>query len=649
MSGSHPNAGSNKHNSVLSQTSTCAVKALTWLLALVKKHSQPAPGGEDKPGVAKTLADHTREIEQANQDLENQIAQRQVESDLNVLLTLSLENHSLADMLSNLLDYLTALPWLALTGAWAVYLRRTDDNGLALCYSSKCPEEWPLTFPVIPSTNCLCGIAPDLVASGVCAQSFKKLPDYPLLHHPHYGLPLLNNNAQAIGQLVLFAIPGSTPDPPLQTFLVAVANILVGVIQRKQAEESLCLERDRSNQYLANAGITFLILDAEGNVQFLNRKGCEVTGWAIANLLGRNWFSLFVPDRVRDEVQAFYKNLVTHGQKDVDYFYENPIINRAGQERLIAWHATLITRPDGTFESILASGEDITEQKRLQVQLLQAQKLESIGQLAAGVAHEINTPTQYVGDNIRFLQESFQDLSLVIKEFFLFIAAVKSGQIPAGMIAEIEETLKQADIAYLTEEIPKAVEQALEGVNRVATIVRAMKEFAHPDSAEIALTNINHAIESTVTISRNEWKYVADVETDFDADLPEISCLAGQFNQVILNMLVNAAHAIAEALGPSSNKKGTITIKTLAQGPWAIIQITDTGTGIPAEVLPKIFDPFFTTKKVGQGSGQGLAISHNVIVEKLKGKIDVATEWGKGTTFTLCLPLREIPAEVTLS
>ncbi|NTV52040.1 MAG: hypothetical protein HGA76_03370, partial [Candidatus Firestonebacteria bacterium] len=361
--------------------------------------------------------------------------------------------------------------------------------------------------------------------------------------------------------------------------------------------------------------------------------------------IGRDWFPDFLPDRIRGEVEGFFKNLVTHGKKDTDYFFENPVVNRSGQERLLAWHWTLLTEGDGALQAVLASGEDITQQKHLQSQLLQAQKLESIGQLASGIAHEINTPIQYVGDNLRFLSESFDDLSKVIQHFPALIESVKADRVTPGQIAETESLLAHADLAYLTAEIPKAVDQALEGVERVATIVRAMKEFAHPDTAEITPLNLNHAIESTITISRNEWKYVADLETDFDYSLPDVPCLPGEFNQVILNMLVNAAHTIADALGPEPDHKGTITVKTGREEGWAVIRISDTGMGIAPDVLPKVFSPFFTTKKVGRGSGQGLAICHNVIVEKLKGAIDVETELGKGTTFSIRLPMLETGAE----
>lgn len=273
------------------------------------------------------------------------------------------------------------------------------------------------------------------------------------------------------------------------------------------------------------------------------------------------------------------------------------------------------------------------------MQLVQARKLESIGQLAAGIAHEINTPTQYVGDNIRFLQEGFEDLDRLVGKYQELAGACKEGDGVDDVLRQVAETAKEIDLEYLREEIPSAIAQGLEGVERVANIVRAMKEFSHPGSDEKTPTDMNKAMENTVTVARNEWKYVADLEMDFDETLPPVPCLPGEMNQVILNMIVNASHAIADVVGDAANGKGTITIRTRKEKDWALIRIEDTGAGIPEEIRSRIFDPFFTTKEVGKGTGQGLSIAHNVIVEKHGGAIDVESEMGKGTAFVIRLPL----------
>jgi signal transduction histidine kinase len=198
---------------------------------------------------------------------------------------------------------------------------------------------------------------------------------------------------------------------------------------------------------------------------------------------------------------------------------------------------------------------------------------------------------------------------------------------------------EEADPTYLCREVPQAIAQALEGVQRISKIVRAMKEFSHPGSEGKCAIDINHTIETTIAVARNEWKYVADVQTYFAADLPPVPCLAGEFNQVILNLLINAAHAIGEALGEGSACKGTITITTRCAGDWMEVQIQDTGVGVPENIRARIFEPFFTTKEVGKGTGQGLALAHTVIVKKHDGQIWFESEVGKGTTFFLRLPL----------
>lgn len=276
---------------------------------------------------------------------------------------------------------------------------------------------------------------------------------------------------------------------------------------------------------------------------------------------------------------------------------------------------------------------------QMQAELAHAQKLESVGQLAAGIAHEINTPIQYVGDNTRFLKEAFGDMSSVLEEFEKLLQAAKDGSVDEQLVAEVEATLKQADIEYLTEEIPQAIDQSLDGVARVAKIVRAMKEFSHPGSDEKSLVNLAEAIETTITVARNEWKYVAEMLTEFDPELPQVSCLPGELNQVLLNLIVNAAHAIGETMGDDATAKGTITVGTRRDGEWAQIFVRDTGSGMSEGVRARIFDPFFTTKGVGKGTGQGLAIARSVVVNKHGGTIDCETEQGKGTTFIVRLPI----------
>ncbi len=278
----------------------------------------------------------------------------------------------------------------------------------------------------------------------------------------------------------------------------------------------------------------------------------------------------------------------------------------------------------------------LEELQAAQAEMLQGQKMEAIGALASGIAHEINTPIQYVGDNVRFIGDASNDILAVLQASGQAVAEYQDESLRPETMAMLAAALDDADVEFLFEELPAAVEQALEGVDRVAAIVRAMKDFAHPGSDELAPVDINHAIATTVTVSKNEWKYVADLETDLDPAVGMVPALSGPLNQVILNLIVNAAHAIEDKGGEG---KGLIRITTARDDVYAVISVSDTGCGIPAEIRDRIFEPFYTTKDVGRGSGQGLAIAHQVIVDRHRGRIDVESEVGVGTTFHLRIPL----------
>ena len=256
-----------------------------------------------------------------------------------------------------------------------------------------------------------------------------------------------------------------------------------------------------------------------------------------------------------------------------------------------------------------------------------------------GIAHEINTPTQYVGDNIRFLKDSWG----AVAEFLDFCGTVRSectpGPISPEHLQQFCELHQKCDLEYLLKEIPNAIDQSLEGVQRVAKIVKGFKEFSHPGSEDKRAINLNQAIETTIAVTRHEWKYCAEVVTAFDAALPMVPCLVGEFNQVMLNLIINSTHAISNVMEARGGGKGTITIGTERDGAWARIAVGDTGAGIPPEIQSRVFEPFFTTKEVGKGTGQGLALAHNVIVNRHQGQIWLESEPGRGTTFFVRLPL----------
>jgi two-component system NtrC family sensor kinase len=289
-------------------------------------------------------------------------------------------------------------------------------------------------------------------------------------------------------------------------------------------------------------------------------------------------------------------------------------------------------------QAVMVVAQDITERKLLELELRHAQKLEAVGGLAAGIAHELNTPIQFVGDNVRFLQDAFGSTERLLGGYRDLYQMVLSGKPDPALLDSIRHAESSEDRDYLREEVPKALAQTLDGVNRVATIVRAMKEFAHPAQGEMAPADLNKAIANTLVVARNELKYVADVETDF-GDLPPVHCNLGDLNQVFLNLFVNAAHAVGDAV-KGTGGRGMIRIKTRREGDYAVVAISDTGCGIPENIHGRIFDPFFTTKEVGRGTGQGLAISRSIVVEKHGGTLTFESQMGQGTVFYIRLPVR---------
>jgi two-component system NtrC family sensor kinase len=283
----------------------------------------------------------------------------------------------------------------------------------------------------------------------------------------------------------------------------------------------------------------------------------------------------------------------------------------------------------------------LDELRLTQAKLLQAQKLQAIGQLAAGIAHEVNTPAQYVTDNVTFLQRSFDRLLALLAAQDEILEAVRRGDATPQSVEVVDALRQKTKLPYLREQVPRAIQQSLEGLGQVSSIVKAMKEFSHPSGAQRQPFDIHDVIESTSLVAKNEWKYVAELRLDFDWSLPTVSLLRNEFSQVILNLIVNAAHAIADSLPPGSSEKGEIVISTRAHGGFVEVRVADTGTGIPEELRSRVFEPFFTTKEVGKGTGQGLAIAYSVIVDKHGGTIGLESEVGKGTTFVIQLPLEE--------
>jgi len=342
---------------------------------------------------------------------------------------------------------------------------------------------------------------------------------------------------------------------------------------------------------------------------------CEVACWIQNVLLGRDNGS------VREIVDPVLKRRVHLRQASAT----------AGPDHAPRW---LLVLHDATAEYELRK-----EFTRLQVQLAQAQKLEAIGRLAAGVAHEINTPAQFVRDNLEFLKSGAETLQHSARLHQELLAVVANGTADRALAAAQKEALAALDLDFVLAEVGKAASEGLEGIGRIASIVHALKEFSHPGGGSIGKIDLRRAIESTVTVARNEWKYVAQVETYIDPDLPTIDGYAGELNQVFLNLFVNAVHAIAEKTQGVDGDSGRIRIRARRHGDSVEIRFEDDGAGIPEAIRCKMFEPFFTTKPMGKGTGQGLALARSVVVGKHKGSIDFESRVGKGTAFILRVPI----------
>jgi two-component system NtrC family sensor kinase len=381
--------------------------------------------------------------------------------------------------------------------------------------------------------------------------------------------------------------------------------------------------------------------DLEGKIVSWNHGAERLFGYTPEEAIGRPVTILFPPNQ---ELNYLKTVLNTVGRLEETRRFEAVRMAKSGTPIEVSVILSPIRDTTGQPQGLSGIYRDIrdrksTERQReiMEVELRHAQKLESVGHLAAGVAHEINTPIQFVSDSVYFVRDALKDVFNLIGEYQTMCEAAAGGanvEEKAVQIARVEQDL---DLRYLLEQVPKAVERALDGMDRVAVIVRSMKEFAHPDQAEKTPVDLNRAITSTLTMARNEYKYVAVLETEF-GDIPSVTCHVGQINQVILNIVVNAAHAITDVVA-GTEQRGRIRVRTWREEDEAVITIEDTGAGIPDEIRDRIFDPFFTTKEVGRGTGQGLAIARSVIVDKHGGTIDFESEVGCGTTFLIRLPV----------
>lgn len=391
----------------------------------------------------------------------------------------------------------------------------------------------------------------------------------------------------------------------------------------------------------------FVVLDQKGRVSYANPESVNILGWDGEAVVGSDFINKVYGKRIEegfDINQSAVLNTINDGRVRKDQ--EDLFFNCQGEPVDVSLSVSPLIENDQS-EGVVVLFSDIAERKkaeseqaRLERELNQTHKMEAVGQLAGGIAHEINTPIQYVGDNLRFLKDSYEDFIQLLDSYRELLNEAASEERLKPKADHLLSLIDEIDLEYLREETPNAIEQSITGAEQVARIVSAMKEFAHPGSAQKEPADINRIITNTLTVCRNEWKYVAETELHLSEGLAAVMCVAGEISQVFLNLIVNAAHAIEAA---ECDSKGVIKISTSTNSDWFEIVVSDSGTGIPKEAQAYVFNPFFTTKDVGKGTGQGLAVAHDIVVSKHGGEISFQTEEGVGTSFIVRLPLSALP------
>jgi PAS domain S-box-containing protein len=416
------------------------------------------------------------------------------------------------------------------------------------------------------------------------------------------------------------------------------SNLLISFIdmteQKKNAIE-ITNARDEIQSLLSSLVTILIGVSIKDEVTHWNKIAEKTFGIPASNVIGIpvtrckiNWDWPIV-------YEGIYQSICDNKQVRLTNLNFTNFENKAG---FLDITISPIKDKENNFKGFILAGEDITERKDLEMQLAHSQKMESLGKLSAGIAHEINTPTQYITSNVYFLEDSFLKLLKVINHFKEFTDTINGKSSKDELLTKIKDTIKQIDLDYIINEIPKALSQSVEGLSKVTKIVKSMRNFSYPASNSKVDIDINSALEDVVNISQNEWKYYADVIANYDKNLSPVPCYPGELNQVFLNIIINAVDAIKEKNSESQKQKGIIEISTGVENNWAVITIKDTGAGISVDIIDKIFDPFFTTKKIGKGTGQGLAVAYDIIVNKHNGKINFTSGDSSGATCVIKIP-----------
>jgi len=409
--------------------------------------------------------------------------------------------------------------------------------------------------------------------------------------------------------------------------LVGAVVTFLDISERKRMEEAQIRSEQLFRLIAENSADLIAVVDNAGNRIYNNPAYRRILGFSPEELKATVSFEQIHPDD-REMVKRTAEEAHRTG---VGRMIEYRMRRKDGSYVSLESHGSFIRNTRGHIEAQVISARDISDRKVA----AQAEKLSAIGQLAAGIAHEINTPVQYLSDNVSFLRDSWSQIEAAMATR----SAAGAGASASGSVISDSNSATD-DWAFLQQEIPNAITQSLEGIRRISKIVGAMRKFSHSSGGEKEFVDLNDALETTLTVAHNELKHIADVTTEFQADLPRVECFPDEMNQVFLNLIVNAAHAMRASAQKTPPQRGSLTVRTQLVKESVQIEIQDSGSGIPEHIRSRVFEPFFTTKQVGEGTGQGLAICHDIVVNKHRGKIWFETQLGKGTTFLVRLPIK---------
>ena len=396
--------------------------------------------------------------------------------------------------------------------------------------------------------------------------------------------------------------------------------------ERQNLADALAHERNVLRTMIDLIPAFIYAKDANSRFTACNELVARRMGTSPEQLVGKTDFDFFPPEMAQkffDDEQALIKSgvpLINHEEIALD--------KTRGMNRVILTSKVPLRDEHGNLTGIVGTGYDITDRKVAEERMASMERHESIGRLAAGVAHEINTPIQYLKDSVSFVQEGVQELLDYIDALH---AAMPQPKEPDENVEELRK------------EMPPALKLMADGLSRIAEIVRSMKDFSRADQNEVGQVDLNRSIHSTLVVARSQYSAVADAETEL-GEIPPVTCNGSQINQVMLSLIGNAAEAIRDKVAGTS-ERGKIMVRTRADGEHVVIEIEDTGGGIPEEIRERIFDQFFTTKQVGSGTGQGLSVARRVIINAHNGSLDFTSEMGKGTTFIVRLPVNGFAME----